>query len=106
VTDRRRPGRLVRRHFGACVFSCLAAELRSGDVAVAGSESYASFADQLLSWEECEPLAQQLPEERARQASSRCGGPAAWPEKKVDVLKRWIESGFQPWMPCRGAREE
>jgi len=56
VTDRRRPGRLVRRHFEACVFSCLAAELRSGDVAVAGSESYASFADQLLSWEECEPL--------------------------------------------------
>jgi Domain of unknown function (DUF4158)/Tn3 transposase DDE domain len=56
MTDRRRPGRLVRRHFEACVFSCLAAELRSGDIAVAGSESYANFADQLLSWEECEPL--------------------------------------------------
>ena len=56
VTDRRRPGRLVRRHFEACVFSYLAAELRSGDIAVAGSESYANFTDQLLSWEECEPL--------------------------------------------------
>ena len=56
ITDRRRPGRLVRRHFEACVFSCLAAELRSGDIAVAGSESYANFADQLLSSEECEPL--------------------------------------------------
>jgi len=23
-----------------------------------------------------------------------CDG--AWPEEKVDVFKRWIESGFQP----------
>lgn len=50
--DARRPGKVVRRHFEACVFSYLAAELRSGDMAVAGSESYANFTRQLLSEDE------------------------------------------------------
>jgi hypothetical protein len=56
IVDRRRPGKLVRRHFEACVFSYLAAELRSGDIAVVGSESYANFAAQLLSDAECASL--------------------------------------------------
>ncbi len=56
IRDRRRPSKLVRRHFEACVFSYLAAELRAGDIAVAGSESYANLQDQLLTWEECRPL--------------------------------------------------
>ena len=30
--------------------------LRSGDVSVEGSETYADYRSQLLSWEECEPL--------------------------------------------------
>lgn len=41
----------------ACVFTCLARELRSGDVAVLGALSYADFRATLPSWEECEPLA-------------------------------------------------
>ena len=36
VTDRRRPGMVVRRHFEAMVFTYLAEELRTGDIAVAG----------------------------------------------------------------------
>ena len=32
-------------------------ELRSGDIAVAGSDSYANLHDQLMTWEECRPLA-------------------------------------------------
>jgi len=39
LRDKRRPGLLARRHLEVCVFSCLAAELRSGDIAVAGSDS-------------------------------------------------------------------
>jgi hypothetical protein len=54
--DRRRPSRLVRRHFEACVFSYLAAELRSGDIAVRGSESFANLHEQLLTWDGCRPL--------------------------------------------------
>lgn len=46
--------RLHRRHFEICVFSCLANELKSGDVAIQGSEEYADYREQLLSWEECE----------------------------------------------------
>lgn len=54
LRDRRRPGMLARRHLEVCVFSHLAAELRSGDIAVVGSDSYANLHAQLMSWEECE----------------------------------------------------
>ena len=47
--------RVYRRHFEVCVFSALANELRSGDVAVRGSEAFADQGEQLLSWDECEP---------------------------------------------------
>ncbi len=56
IRDRRRPGRLVRRHLEICVFFCLADELVRGDVAAVGSEAYANWRSQLLSWEQCEPL--------------------------------------------------
>ncbi len=56
LRDRRRPGRLWRRHFEVCVFAHLAAELRTGDIAVVGSESYANLHVQLMSWAECQPL--------------------------------------------------
>ncbi|MGP3961036.1 DUF4158 domain-containing protein [Nonomuraea sp. 3N208] len=55
LRDTKRPGLLVRRHLEVCVFSYLAAELRSGDIAVIGSDSYANLHAQLMSWEECEP---------------------------------------------------
>ncbi|GAA4974066.1 Tn3 family transposase [Yinghuangia aomiensis] len=55
LRDKRRPGVLARRHLEVCVFSHLAAELRSGDVAVVGSDSYANLYDQLMGWEECAP---------------------------------------------------
>ncbi|MEV1005125.1 Tn3 family transposase [Nonomuraea sp. NPDC050202] len=56
LRDKKRPGMLVRRHLEVCVFSYLAAELRSGDIAVAGSDSFANLHDQLMTWEECRPL--------------------------------------------------
>ena len=54
LRDKRRPGMLARRHLEVCVFSHLAAELRSGDIAVAGSDSYANLHAQMMTWEECE----------------------------------------------------
>jgi hypothetical protein len=56
LRDKKRPGMLARRHLEVCVFSALAAELRSGDIAVAGADSYASLNAKLMSWEECAPL--------------------------------------------------
>jgi hypothetical protein len=47
---------LRRRHFEVCVFVHLAAELKSGDISIAGSEAYADSREQLLSWEACAPL--------------------------------------------------
>lgn len=48
--------RIHRRLFEVCVFSALANELKSGDVAIHGSEAYADYRQQLLPWEECEAL--------------------------------------------------
>ncbi len=56
VTDRRRPGMVVRRHFEAMVFTYLAEELRTGGIAVTGAGEYADWRANLLPWEECEPL--------------------------------------------------
>jgi TnpA family transposase len=60
VRPARRPGQFHRRHFEACVFTYLAEALRTGDVAVKGSEAYANWAAKLLSWEECEPLLEEF----------------------------------------------
>jgi Tn3 transposase DDE domain-containing protein len=56
LRDKTKPGMLVRRHLEVCVFSYRASELWSGDIAMAGSDSYANLHDQLMSWKECEPL--------------------------------------------------
>jgi TnpA family transposase len=56
VIDRAHPGQLRRRHFEACVFTYLASELRTGDIAVRGSQAYANWAEQLLPWSDCEAL--------------------------------------------------
>ncbi|MEM1369398.1 MAG: Tn3 family transposase, partial [Cyanobacteria bacterium P01_H01_bin.15] len=50
---------LVRRHLEVCIFAYLAVELKNGDAYVAGSEEYADFRQQLLSWEDCEPLVEE-----------------------------------------------
>lgn len=51
--------KFVRRHFEVCVFYYLAAELRSGDICVVGSEDYGDYREQLLPWSECLPLVDQ-----------------------------------------------
>lgn len=45
-----------RRQLEICVFSQVALDLKSTDLAVVGSEQYADYRDQLLPWEECVPL--------------------------------------------------
>jgi TnpA family transposase len=45
--------RINRRQLEICVFSHLAAELKSGDISIAGSESFADYRQHLLTWEEC-----------------------------------------------------
>lgn len=47
---------IARRHLEVCVFSYLATELKTGDVCIQGSDNFADYREQLLSWEECRPL--------------------------------------------------
>ncbi|MBK3556780.1 Tn3 family transposase [Streptomyces sp. MBT56] len=51
AVDKTRTGQFVRKHFEAMVFTALAEELRTGDVAVVGSEEYVDWSKQLLEWE-------------------------------------------------------
>lgn len=46
---------LVRSQLEICIFSYLATELKTGDACILGSENYADFREQLLTWSECEP---------------------------------------------------
>jgi len=45
-----------RRHLEICVFTQVALDLKSTDLAVGGSEQYADYREHLLPWEECLPL--------------------------------------------------
>lgn len=47
---------IARRHLEVCVFSYLATELKTGDVCIQDSDDFADYREQLLSWEECQPL--------------------------------------------------
>ena len=47
-----------------CIFSYLASELKTGDICVEGSDDFADYRSQLLTWEQCqselEPYCEEL----------------------------------------------
>jgi TnpA family transposase len=47
----RHPERVNRRHFEACVFSQLMLELKAGDLCIVGSDAFADYREQLVSWD-------------------------------------------------------
>lgn len=49
-----------RKSFEVCVFSHLAQELKSGDIAIIGSEEYGDYRDGLLDWEDCLPMIEEF----------------------------------------------
>jgi hypothetical protein len=81
VARRKTQHRLVRRHLEACIFSYVAAELKTGDLCVRGSEQFADYREQLLCWEDCQP-----------QLADYCQqlGFAPTAEGFVDQLKGWL----------------
>ena len=48
------PVQVDRRHFEVCVFSQVMWELKSGDLCIEGSDKFADYREQLISWEEYE----------------------------------------------------
>lgn len=67
-----------------CTLSYLVQELRTGDVAVFGSESYANLQKQLMSWEECEPLVAEYCEQAGLPATA-----ARSPQHGSRSSRRW-----------------
>ena len=45
------PDRVNRRHFEVCVFSQLMLELKAGDLCIVGSDTFADYREQLVSWD-------------------------------------------------------
>ena len=45
------PEEINRRHFEVCVLTHVMRELKSGDLCIEGSEKYADYREQLISWE-------------------------------------------------------
>jgi hypothetical protein len=52
---RKKQTKLARRPLEVCIFAAIADELKSGDLAVEGSEHFADYRAQLLPWTICEP---------------------------------------------------
>ncbi|GGJ77170.1 transposase [Virgibacillus salexigens] len=48
------PEEINRRHFEVCVFSRVTLELKAGDLYIEGSEQYADYRKQLITWDEYE----------------------------------------------------
>jgi TnpA family transposase len=74
---------LVRQQFEVCIFSYLAAELKTGDACVVGSEDYADFREQLLTWEECQPQRQDYAQQMGMGATALAF---------VQQLQTWLTS--------------
>lgn len=52
-----------RKLLEVCVFSHLAQELKSGDIAIIGSAEYGDYRDGLLDWEECQSMIEEYCQE-------------------------------------------
>jgi len=73
--------RLVRQQLEVCIFTYLAAELKSGDACVVGSENFADFRNQLLDWQTCQPQLEAYCEQL---------GMASEAELFVEHLQSWL----------------
>ncbi|WP_327725019.1 Tn3 family transposase [Streptomyces europaeiscabiei] len=92
VRDRRRPGMLDRRRFEALVFTSLAEHLRTGDVAITGSDTFANWLEQLPAWEECGDKLAQLCEETG--LPDTAAGFTAALRGRLEVTAAEVDSGY------------
>jgi hypothetical protein len=82
---------LPRRHLVVCVFSALAAELRCGDIAVVGVDSFASFHAQLMSWQQCAPLVSEFCAQAGIPADA--AGLTAFYRSKLTEMAAHVDAG-------------
>ncbi len=89
-----RPPALARRHLEACVFSHLAQELKTGDLCVEGSDAYADYREQLIPWEECEPLVEQ--HYRELRAHFKTATPGACADRNTPKIGEYLLRSARP----------
>jgi hypothetical protein len=75
--------RVKRRHFEACVFSQLMLELKAGDLCILGSDTFADYREQLVSWD---TYAERVADYCAT-AGVPVGGPAF-----VEHVRDWLDA--------------
>jgi hypothetical protein len=100
VRDRRRPGMLDRRRFETLVFTYLAEHLRTGDVAITGSDTFANWLEALPDWEECGPKPAQLCEATGRPDTA--AGFTAALRGRLEATAAEVDSGYPDNGPCCG----
>ncbi len=76
------PDRVHRRHCEACVFSQLMWELKAGDLCIVGSDTFADYREQLVSWETYH--------EQVADYGATAGVPVDGPAF-VEHVQRWLE---------------
>lgn len=112
IRDKKKPGKLARRHLEVCVFSFLAAELRSGDIAVVGADSYAGLHRQMMTWEQCRDLAEDfcsqtgLPVTGSGWSST---SKRSWPKPRrppTPAIRPTLTSFWKATAPCSNAGKE
>jgi Transposase and inactivated derivatives, TnpA family len=90
--SKHQPDRINRRNFEVCTLSYLVQELRTGDLAVIGSESYANLQKQLMSWEECEPLVAEYCEQAGLPATASAFTEAL--KQKLTAVAAKVDAGY------------
>lgn len=77
------PDRVRRRYFELCLFSQIMAELKSGDLAIPGSDQYSDYRNHLISWDEYHILLPQLEQRLGlpTEAGAFCRHTQAWLEQ-------------------------
>jgi hypothetical protein len=76
------PTQINRRQFEICVFSQVVKELKSGDLAIVGSNYFSDFRDQLIPWSLCKSNVKQYSEEVGLTLES--------PKQFVSDLRDWL----------------
>jgi TnpA family transposase len=73
--------KLCRRHFEVCAFSQIMWELKSGDLAIVGSEQFSDYRNQLISWQDYEAAVDNYAEQ---------AGISAAPAEFIASIKDWL----------------
>lgn len=92
IRDAAHPGMFVRRHLEACVFSYVAAEPKTGDLAVKGADSYGNFLAQLLTADEIAPLIAEYCAEAGLPATARSF--REWVQGRLTTTITDVDAGY------------